>query len=311
MAHTYAIESQRLAEDTYDLIQLLDPATWQAELEASARELLHKIRARLERLQSQFNDFRDERLLEAVGSVAGAVEDFSEQGNWRTFFKRLQPAYEAMAARLSQYRMELPRLRPTNYHRNVLHVGMGLFALTSILLLPRLGIQIIISGIALFAITAESLRRVSPAVNAAMMRMFHKVAHPHEHFRVNSASWYTMALAILAFSASTMACAVAVIVLGLADPAAALIGKRFGRIKLRGGRSLEGSAAFFVVGLLAAAAVIALFFPGYGGAEILAFAAAASLLGALAEVLSGPWLDDNFSVPLASALGIILVALIL
>jgi dolichol kinase len=90
---------------------------------------------------------------------------------------------------------------------------------------------------------------------------------------------------------------------------AGLIGRRFGRIKLIHGRSLEGTLSFFVSGFAVSFGLLALIHPSVMISEALVIAAVASLFGAVAELFSLR-LDDNLSVPVASALGAMLVMLV-
>jgi dolichol kinase len=91
-----------------------------------------------------------------------------------------------------------------------------------------------------------------------------------------------------------------VAVLGFADPTAAIVGRRFGRVKLVNGRTLEGTITFFVVGVAAALGVVAWLPAPPPVAVALALAAAAGVAGALAELFSRR-IDDNFSIPIVSA----------
>ena len=112
----------------------------------------------------------------------------------------------------------------------------------------------------------------------------------------------TAALVALTLTQSDVLCVVAVSILGVGDPLAALVGRRFGRIKLLHGRSLEGTLTFFISGLLVSFALLRLLHPALAMGASIAICAMASLLGALAELLSLR-IDDNLSVPLAAALG--------
>ncbi|HEV2740238.1 MAG TPA: hypothetical protein VGU66_16780 [Candidatus Elarobacter sp.] len=89
-----------------------------------------------------------------------------------------------------------------------------------------------------------------------------------------------------------------ILALAFGDAAAALVGRRFGRHPFAVGRarkSLEGSAAFFVVALLVCAV-----FPR---AESVAAVAAFALATTLAEALAGDGLD-NVAIPLAGLLAL-------
>src|SRR5207253_341474 len=102
------------------------------------------------------------------------------------------------------------------------------------------------------------------------------------------------ALILLALFASRPAMLAGVAVLGIADPIAASVGRRYGRHKIRAGRSLEGTLAFFVAGALAAAAMLALA-GAVPAAQLAIYAAVAGFVGALAE-LGSIRLDDNFTI---------------
>lgn len=310
MAHVLAVESQVVAEDLYRLIQVLDPANWSAQLEQVARARIQALRDRLGRLCAQRADQPKLRSLqESLFNVARILEDRATQRDWRATFERLQPAYEAVARRLHEVRIEVPELRQTNYSRSLVHVGFGFLALFLLHTLTPTQIRWAISGVLLFAVVAETSRRFSQSANAALMKVFAPIAHPHEHHQINSASWYTLALAIIVFTTSQLACSLAVMVLGLADPAAALIGRRFGRTPLRHGRSLEGTLVFVAVGTVASLGVMAFLFPGLGTLPALGIGLVAGVAGALAELFSGRRLDDNFTIPVAVAAAVALVQL--
>ena len=190
--------------------------------------------------------------------------------------------------------------RPTNYTRSLFHVGSAALALVLLRLLP--GRSWIIAASAAFALsgwTMEITRRRSPEVNRRLMALFAPVAHPHERHGVNSSTYYVTALLLISLFAPLRACEVGVVVLGLADPAAGIIGRRFGRTRLRANRSLEGTLGFVVVGALAAAGWLALVHP-LPVATLALLAAVGGVAGALTELLSTR-LDDNFTIPVAVA----------
>ena len=99
------------------------------------------------------------------------------------------------------------------------------------------------------------------------------------------------------------AAALAVMLTG--DAAAALVGRRFGRIRLVNGKSLEGCASFVVAGYAALAAVLAI--SGHGGTREDLAGIAAVLLAALAELFQKQLkLDDNLTIPLVAGSAMLL-----
>jgi len=197
--------------------------------------------------------------------------------------------------------------RPTNVARTVFHIGSGALALTLLRVLPsRTWLIAAAASFALFAWTCETTRRRSAAVNARLMRFFGPVAHPHEWHRVNSATWYATALLVMSFVVPLEAAELGVIVLALADPAAGIIGRRFGRRRLASGRSLEGALAFAVTGFFAA--YVWMTVVGSYAPARLWVAAVAGVIGAATELLVSR-VDDNLAIPLGTSLAVALAAL--
>lgn len=136
-----------------------------------------------------------------------------------------------------------------------------------------------------FGIDAVRLRRSD--VNAAFFGWFRALASPREARGVASSSWFAMgALATALLLPAHFV--PAMLVVGLADPAASVAGRLWGTRPLGKG-SVQGTAAFFVV---ASAALIP--FAGVALGLTVAFAAAA-----LEALPTG--LDDNLSTPIAVA----------
>ena len=81
---------------------------------------------------------------------------------------------------------------------------------------------------------------------------------------------------------------------------ASTIGRRYGRIRILHGRSLEGSLAFVAIVLVGATFVARLFVPDLAWTSCVLLALVGATAGALAEAVSLR-IDDNFSVPLFSA----------
>jgi dolichol kinase len=101
-----------------------------------------------------------------------------------------------------------------------------------------------------------------------------------------------------------MICSISVIVLGFADPAAGIIGRRYGKIKLAGGRSLEGSLTFVFIGALSTFFLLNKFYNSLGIYNITIISISAGLFGAIGELLGGI-IDDNITIPLSTTLGTI------
>lgn len=221
---------------------------------------------------------------------------------WRAFRAELLAAYDRLGTTLTAWDIHVPSLRPTNYARNVFHVAWAGFVLAVLGVAPEPVLLPIVLAFFAAAWTMETTRRLSPAINRFLMAVFRPVAHPHEWHRVNSATWYVSAMLVLCVADVLVAGAAAVAVLGVGDPAAAIVGRRFGRTRIANGRSLEGTAAFVVTASIAAFTALRALHPEVGPAAAAGAALAAAVAGALAE-LGVRRIDDNFAIPLAAALG--------
>lgn len=146
----------------------------------------------------------------------------------------------------------------------------------------------------------ETARLKVPSVEKRLVSLFEGLIRETErkHF---SGIIYTTAgslAAMLIAKGDPAIVSAAILQLALGDAASALVGKAFGRTKILGGRkSLEGSLAGFAVGYASALAC--------GVTPGAALAAAAA--GAAAEAMpTTPWINDNLTIPVASALALVL-----
>ena len=315
---TVADESGRLVIELHGAMQDLDPARWKRgrlnqSVVTSLRERLEQIRERLTGLTEDAPWEEDDALrvhLVEVRDVLEAVPDrdgslATARSAWMAFRSRMEPRYEAARSALRGYAIHVPSLRPTNHVRSLFHALMatGTIAILFFLPDPAWGIAVILPFL-VWGWSMEWLRRRRPELNAKLMRAFGPVAHPHETRRVNSATWYVTAIFLLSLTRSPIVCAIGLAVLGFGDPAGALIGRRFGRVKLMHGRTLEGTLAFFVVGTLVGFGVACWFAaflaPTTPWPLLLAVSAAGGAGGAFAELISLR-IDDNLSVPIVAS----------
>lgn len=242
----------------------------------------------------------------AAGTLAEVLREAPadvERSTWVAFRQRVQPAYESLVHALSSEDVEVPSLRPTNYARNVLHLASALTGLLALELLPSMDWAVVVAAsVATLGWSLEIGRRKSDAVNRFCMALFGRTAHPHEAFRINSATWYSTALVLLALTGAIVPAAIAIAVLGLGDPAAAIVGRRFGKTPLVHGRTLEGTLAFVVFGAIAALGVVALVHPDVALGRALLATVAGAACGGIAELLCRR-VDDNLAIPLAAFAG--------
>lgn len=301
----------RLALDLYDLLRETDPARWREDIEAQVRDRLARIRARTAELMRSSAATADAPLKDPVQRVATVLETHVPPAGltgrdlraaWMRFRERMVPAYESLARALRAHRVTAPELRPTNWYRSVFHVmsAFGVILLFE-LILTDFTAPIVSGGFALVCWILEAMRAVSGRFNERLMgiRFFELTAHPHERHRINSATWYATALVLMVLLFPPYASVAGLAVLGAGDPVAALVGRRWGRVSLVHGRTLEGTLAFVLVGALAALVILLVWHPFAPWPTLLLVSAGGAVAGAVAELLSVR-LDDNFTIPLAA-----------
>lgn len=152
--------------------------------------------------------------------------------------------------------------------------------------LSRPTVMVVLAALFLVLLAGDVARLRLPRLNRLFFRAFPALASPREADGIASSTWYA-AGGLLTWALFPAPIAVpAILVLGLADPAAGTVGRLWGRRRLGSGTVL-GSLAFCAVAL----AVTAWFVDPLT-------ALGAALVATAIEAL--PWmLDDNFTVPLA------------
>ncbi len=251
-------------------------------------EVLAKIAARLELLRAAAGEGRS---LKALTLRAGR--------QYETLAKLLRE-------KATTEGVELPTLKPRNYARNAYHVSSGFLGAGLYTAYPDRNLVLWVAGIYTASmLTMEALRVLSPKINQFMVdKMFGAISRPIEAYRMNSGTWYGIALFLMVWLFNPLACICGVLALGVGDPAAALLGKRFGRHKLRGHKSFEGMLGFIGVSTAVVAAFLMLTphaeLVGVPVWRVLAVSLWASVVGAVTEVYCDP-VDDNFAIPLTVA----------
>jgi dolichol kinase len=143
-----------------------------------------------------------------------------------------------------------------------------------------------LGAIVVLLVLADLVRLRNDQANQLFFRAFAALASPREARSIASSTWYAIGL-FVAFALFPRDVALScVLVMGLGDPVASYLGRRFGKRPFLGG-TLEGTFAFVLV----AALVLLARHPAPA-------ALIAAMVSAFAERRSWP-LDDNLAVPVA------------
>ncbi len=157
------------------------------------------------------------------------------------------------------------------------------------------------SAVAGLAIVGELGRFSLPSFNRFLFRHIGVLFKEEERYRITGATYLLIAtVGAFLFLDRTLA-VVALLFLSLGDPTAALVGSRYGRLKIWS-KTLEGSIAFLLVALLTGA-----IFRLTGQIDIYWPLAVGAMVAAVVELLPLP-IDDNLLTPLMS--GAVMTALL-
>jgi len=190
----------------------------------------------------------------------------------------------------------LPHLERKFYHFMMGMICFSLYAFfiekeTAILLLALIGGPLVV---------LDFLRLKNPEMNDVALRLFGKIMRREELRSVSGNSFFVIGLlAIVAFFPKPIVL-LSVLYLAIGDPIAAVIGSLYGRHKLIGKKSVEGALANWFCTSLATLAMGVAYF-GFSMEKSFLLAVVGGCVSVLAELFPTP-IDDNFTIPVASAL---------
>lgn len=194
-------------------------------------------------------------------------------------------------------------------HRKAIHL-FGLVIPLGYLFFPNEGqAKAILAGAMIYGVFVDIYRLNEPRLRSFINSVIGAVMRPHERTGLLGSTCLMIAsmMTVLIFPKPVAVAALMLLVAG--DTAAALVGKRFGRVKVFGGKTLEGTVAFLVVGGALAQGVAAVAARiGQGDGLSPQAAAIGALVGALVEAVPFP-IDDNFAIPIISGVAMVLAGI--
>lgn len=200
------------------------------------------------------------------------------------------------------------RIEVLNRHRSLPHferkfyhfmMGMICFSLyaffvnreTAILLLALIGGPLVV---------LDFLRLKNPEMNDVALRLFGKIMRREELRSVSGNSFFVIGLLVIVAVFPKPIVLLSVLYLAIGDPIAAVVGSLYGRHKLIGKKSLEGALANWLCTSFASFLMGFAYF-GFSVEKSFVLAVVGGSASVLAELLPAP-IDDNFTIPVASAL---------
>jgi dolichol kinase len=187
-------------------------------------------------------------------------------------------------------------------YRKLIHLS-SLWMVLAVYIIPRPQAIYLFTGLTLGMLTFEWARRHVPYIRLLTLKYIGGILRPHEMINQQNkmtGAFYTILSGLICVVFFTPPVAmVALAVMVLSDTSAALIGRKYGMIKIID-KSLEGSLAFFITTLVILASAYK-----FGMPLTLLHIIVVGFLSTLAELFSNKLnLDDNIFVSLIT--GIIL-----
>lgn len=194
------------------------------------------------------------------------------------------------------------RSRP-HFLRKFYHLAMGLgcFALYALVLTRGQALSILGTlGGAL--VVLDVLRLRFPEVNRFGLRVFGGLMRREELRSLTGNSFYILGLFLIVLVFPKPIVLLSVLFLAVGDPIAAVIGTLYGRTPLLGKKSAEGAAANFTASSVVAFA-FAMAYLGLSPDRAATLALVGGAVSVVAELCPLP-VDDNFTIPVLSAIGL-------
>lgn len=185
--------------------------------------------------------------------------------------------------------------------RKIWHMS-GVFTIfTAWLFFPKwLSLSCLIAAWILFVPT-DYLRQKNEQLNKYLLNIFRPIMRTNELNRLAGTTYLISGTLLIALFFNKGIVALSLLFLAFADPIASYVGIKYGKDKIFGHKSVQGFIAAFVI-----CTFLTYLFLYYNQVQeyIYIVSLLAGFVGALAELIPLAKLDDNFSMPVMSSIGL-------
>lgn len=195
----------------------------------------------------------------------------------------------------------LKRRSDVHLARKVWHMAGVFLLFLAWTLLPKTTSIFIFSLLWLVFVPADVLRLKNREMNQTLTRLFKLIMRENEVDRIAGTTYLLTGVIILAVFFEERIVGLSMLFLAFADPIASLVGIKYGKDKLFNNKSLQGFIAAFAVCFILT--WIFLYFSNVAS-YVLVLSLLAGVIGAVAELIPFGKLDDNFTMPLFSSVGL-------
>lgn len=195
--------------------------------------------------------------------------------------------------------MEFKKKSDIHWARKLWHMGGVLFIAFCYSKVSQSTAVIGLAIVWLLFVPPDIIRQKNEMLNNFLVRYFRPLMREYEYKRLCGTSYLLTGVLIVVLLFPRDVVLLTMLYLALADPLASLIGIKFGKDKIFGHKSLQGTLAAFTV----CAVLTYLFLSSHGILldRIMVVTLLGGLIGCLAELIPIGNIDDNFTLPLVSA----------
>lgn len=151
----------------------------------------------------------------------------------------------------------------------------------------------------LAVVPLDIMRRSRPKLNKVIVKVFGPVMREHELDRASGFSYLLLGCIFLLLLNDRHVVTLTLLFLAFGDPIASFFGIRYGKDRIIGSKTLQGTIAAFVVCSVIAA--VYFYANNLMVERLLIVAPVAGLIGALAELIPIGNLDDNLTFPVVAS----------
>lgn len=153
----------------------------------------------------------------------------------------------------------------------------------------------------LIFIPVDLLRHKRPNLNKQLMQTLRPIMRSTEVHKLAGTTYLLTGVLLIALFFNQAVVALSLLFLAFADPLASFVGIKYGKDKIFGHKSVQGFIAAFVV-----CAVMTALYLTYNRIpeHIIVVSLLSGLVGALAELIPIGKIDDNFTMPVLSCIGL-------
>lgn len=189
-----------------------------------------------------------------------------------------------------------------HWARKIWHMGTVSFMFLVWVCAPeKWSLGLLMAGWILF-VPIDFLRQSWPGLNDWLVHAFKPILRQSEVNRIAGTTYLLTGAIVVAFLFPRPVVSLTLLFLAFADPLASYVGISYGRDKIFGQKSLQGFlAAYAVCSILSLTYLLLLNFTPN---RVIIFSVFAGAVGALAELIPIGKIDDNFTLPVLSALGL-------